>query len=1243
MDNKTIEFLQKLKDSGNWNDEYDYSKVEYVNSATKVLVIDKKFNTEHLITPNGLIQINSKCSLQSAVNKTLFCIKQFQEIHGNKYDYSLVSYVNEKTKIIIICPEHGEFSKLPYIHRKESGCVYCYRENKPKVKTYLSYEEAKSIIKQLRLSSVKEYNKWFKENKPDNLSTNPDAYYKDNGWISWGDFLGNGKIASQFMSLNYLPFDEARTFVHTLNLTTEDEWRNYCKSNKYNINIPKYPESAYKNKGWVGYKDFLSTNNLIVHENSFMSFEIARNFTHSLKLKSRNEWDDYNKKNKIVKMPKRPSATYKNYGWISWGDWLGTNSVKTGDRKYLPFNEAITFVHTLNLTTEDEWRNYCKSGLKPNNIPSNPQVVYSEYNGQPDWLGYERYRFTKSYKITLINSLETSDLLTMDPFEIYTIIGQGKLPNDFGTLSNTDAGSDERITTLRELKEKYETETEDETTTDIKIEEVIFNNKIVQINDVDYEITSNNKKEEKLPNINVLDDLHSLDNNIYATMDKEAFESLIQYKLRKHWNNILNNVSTIEELKNDTGGQYFTTIKNLFFDEYESVIQYQPKPGYSFIHQPNLMQKLTVLRLLKNKSYGNWSGTGAGKTLSFIIASREIDSKLTIIIALNSTINQISKSIKEVYPNSKTYTDYKESFIFDRNEHNYLILNYEKFQQEYSEGLFQDLTNNNQIDFVVIDEVHNAKQRNEDGESIRRGVMNRLLGRIREQNENLYILVMSATPVVNNLYEARSLLQLITGLDYDDIKTKRTLGNALKIFQQLILNGIRYIPKYDIKMSELTGSNMTNLNIDGSHLLETILKLPKNNYIGIEKLLLDDKLKAITPYLRKGVILYSYFTTDFINEIEKYAKSQGFKVGSYTGEESLYNREENLSKFISGNLDILIGSKPIGTGVDGLQCVCDRMILLTLPWTDSEYTQLKGRIYRQNSTFGTVEIIIPQVRINLDNEDFWSWDVQRLNVIKNKKTLADAAVDGIVPSKVLPTPNTMFKKTQESLQLWKDRINNDNLIELNRNNIQIDLYPEIDNEEERRKRIDSELSEFNRRGKTTHSNTMHKEFTENPDRFFRYHKLRTERMEKWSEIPYEYIATKIKDEGDIVVDFGCGENKFKNCIPKNKVYSFDHVAFDDSVIACDIKDVSEYLDNESVDVALFSLSLWGTNHKDYIKEAYRVLKHKGMIYIAEPINSYETPEDDSKLIELINEVGFQIVGGLERRNKFIYITGIKIS
>lgn len=850
--------------------------------------------------------------------------------------------------------------------------------------------------------------------------------------------------------------------------------------------------------------------------------------------------------------------------------------------------------------------------------------------------------FTQALKLSLINYLGQFDLLTMDPFEIYSIIGQGKLPAEFNNLANTEAGSEERVATLQELKRHFSKEESIENQ-DVKSDEIPRQStgELVAIDDVDDEVLIEENKERALPTVSVLQDMHSIDNALYASMDEEVFNSLVQYKLKKLWNSMLNQEVTLESMLQEDGGKYFTTIKNLFLEEYQIVSAYKPKGNYCFGHQPNLMQKLTVIRVLKNRFYGNWSGTGAGKTLSFILVSREIESKLTIIIALNSTIKQTCDSIKKTYPDSVVDTSYKKGQVFDVSKHNYLVLNYEKFQQEYSEELFQDLTNNHKIDFFVVDEVQNTKQRQEDEESIRRGVLNRLLGRARERNSELYTLVMSATPVVNNLYEAKSLLQLMTGLEYNDIETRRTLGNALKIFQQLTLNGIRFIPKYDIDMSELTGSNMSNLNIDGTHLLEDILLLSSNNYIAIEKLLLPDKLRAIQPYLRKGVIIYSYFTTGFISEIQEYIQSCGYSTATYTGEESLFIREDNLSKFIAGDIDILIGSKPIGTGVDGLQSVSNRMIKLTLPWTHAEDVQLNGRIYRQGSSFGEVEIIIPQVRIALENGESWSWDVQRLNVIKNKKTLADAAVDGLIPSKVLPSPHTMFQKAQESLQRWKDRINNGDLIAFSRRNLQVNLYPEIINSEQRQQRIQSELSEFNRRAKTTKSSTMHQEFVKSPESWFRYHTLRKERMQKWDEIPYEYIATKIRNKNHRVVDFGCGENLFKKCISSNEVISFDHVAFDDTVIACDMKDVSQWLENESVDRAVFSLSLWGTNYIDYIQEAYRILNYGGVIHIGEPAKDYDTDDKKQELMEFLTQTGFEIVGNIENRGKFIYISGLK--
>lgn len=317
---------------------------------------------------------------------------------------------------------------------------------------------------------------------------------------------------------------------------------------------------------------------------------------------------------------------------------------------------------------------------------------------------------------------------------------------------------------------------------------------------------------------------------------------------------------------------------------------------------------------------------------------------------------------------------------------------------------------------------------------------------------------------------------------------------------------------------------------------------------------------------------------------------------------------------------------------------------MTLPWTDAEYTQLLGRIYRQGSSFDNVDVIIPQVKIKLDNGDIWSWDIQRLNLIKTKRTLADCAVDGIIPSKTLPSMETLFNKSILGLKSWKNRISSGKILNSERADISIDLYPEITDEYIKRDRIESELSEYNRKGKTTTSRTMHNHFTNNKEDWFRYHQLRGNSTKDWSEIPYEYIAKQITSSRKIVVDFGCGLNKMKDCIPYNRVYSFDHVSCDESVIACDMSDVSKYLDNSTIDVAVFSLSLWGTNWRDYIKEAYRVLDDKGVIWICEPSNEMkdltkninQTTVDSS-----LTDNGFTIIS-TEDRGKFTYVQAIKM-
>ncbi len=107
-------------------DKYDYSKVKYENVKTDVIIICKKHG-EFLQKPNKHINGNGcmRCKIDNNTLTTNEFIKKSINIHGNKYDYSLVDYKYTNRKVIIICKEHGEFLQTPMTHLRETGCPRC--------------------------------------------------------------------------------------------------------------------------------------------------------------------------------------------------------------------------------------------------------------------------------------------------------------------------------------------------------------------------------------------------------------------------------------------------------------------------------------------------------------------------------------------------------------------------------------------------------------------------------------------------------------------------------------------------------------------------------------------------------------------------------------------------------------------------------------------------------------------------------------------------------------------------------------------------------------------------------------------------------------------------------------------------------------------------------------------------------------------------------------------------------------
>ena len=113
------------------NNKYDYSKVSYVNSLTKVK-IGCPIHGYFLQKPKYHLKGNG-CPIcgRSLKHTNESFIAKAREVHGDKYDYSKVEYKCNKQKVIIICPKHGEFLQNAGSHFAGSGCPECYKESKP--------------------------------------------------------------------------------------------------------------------------------------------------------------------------------------------------------------------------------------------------------------------------------------------------------------------------------------------------------------------------------------------------------------------------------------------------------------------------------------------------------------------------------------------------------------------------------------------------------------------------------------------------------------------------------------------------------------------------------------------------------------------------------------------------------------------------------------------------------------------------------------------------------------------------------------------------------------------------------------------------------------------------------------------------------------------------------------------------------------------------------------------------------
>src|SRR5271166_142029 len=809
---------------------------------------------------------------------------------------------------------------------------------------FLPFAQARALARSLGFKSRKEYTK----NRPENLPSNPAQTYKGE-WTSWGDFLGTGNVHTK----HFLPFAEARALARSLGFKSREEYAENCPDN-----LPRVPRGRYKGE-WTGWGDFLGTGN--VHTKHFLPFVEARALARSLGFESRADY----KRNRPENLPWNPKRTYKGQ-WTGWGDFLGTGNVRT--KHFLPFAQARALARSLEFKNR---RDYHKG--RPENLPSIPTRTYKgEWISWNDFLGTENVQpqIRRQQLLELIEELIPT-IKALSPADVLQILdAKGTLPFLGRLFRNRPLSEILNALMAGEVRARVVQAPE----RDLRVRGPI------RIAPEDGEFLQ--EGEVNAESVRMLDRLASL-------LDSQTIARLIDSQVSGLRAKYISGGEAAAKriLAGDGGGKLFKAIRDLFRVEIRGLKSVRVaewklrKLGHRVL--PNAMQRLTAWKMTQQRTWGNWSGAGAGKTASAGLASYAVGSKLTVVLAANSTLLGWKKQLEDTFRGVQVY------FAPDqvgRGTGAFLILNYEKFQRQDT-ALVKKIVKLHP-DLVVLDEVQLIKHReNGTAQSLRRSALTSLLDSLPDAR----VLCMSATPVINTLVEGISILEIASGGQLPKLRHQPTVSNALSVYYQLLRNGLRYRPEYgqDLDIRPVT--------VKRNDLVD-FLKQGRIDVLGLEQKLLLPKLQAVEGFLKPGTILYLEYVHGMASAAQQFVKSKGLSVAEYTGKASATDRESMEGRFISGEVDVLIGSRAISIGVDGLQKRCDRMIFLSLPWTHAAFEQTVGRVYRQGSNAAHVEIVIPQIIIEDYEGQSMSWDAARWNLIESKRTLAECACDGVIPN-----------------------------------------------------------------------------------------------------------------------------------------------------------------------------------------------------------------------------------------------------
>lgn len=734
--------------------------------------------------------------------------------------------------------------------------------------------------------------------------------------------------------------------------------------------------------------------------------------------------------------------------------------------KFISLAEFRKVSPTWKITSIEEWKRFTKSQSFPEKVPINPHTKYkSEWLGYPKELGYEKLRTRrltteeiikivkrfgsrwtdyKAYPDAYIRDWFANMGLydTRDPFWntfFKNFVEWRKDPANIANIRYWLSTGDlkKEFVNMSCIRKVRETKTDflDRTVTrlsDVRQLELLQEEKPIGIQGI--MLTASEVVPKK-------------------DTDPKWYWTQVKFRVRQIWEKMFD-ADWKDELKNlkkyKGSNEFRTDILSTFWKEYHDIenLNYGQQ-FYKYQYPPKMIQKYCAYKMKRESGYFNMASTGDYKTGSAIISA--VCSNVTNVLAIvpATIVNQWVKEIRLFYPDCKVSSgkEIPNSFFVssgNRFTPNFHVISYGLWQKKNSTeritNQFKDKITSTefrkgksgkdhefiksvekQLDFIILDESHFVKQPFEDFEeggwnkkSNRRQFIEKFLNEERKKNRKMRGLFMSATPTVNKVQEAKSLLEMLTGVKYTSIHNYNSIRNAVRCYMEFLPVSLNHKRQYDIVQK----GKDEPITVDAflpDHLTDDQKR--SLSYLQLEQYATPYRIPKIIELLKKAkgqAVIYTYYKTGVVDKIQEALMNttnpntgNPYRVGLFTGDDhsgmvrktGMVDRDGNEiveNPFLLGEYDVLLATRTFGVGFDGVQKVADTIIFNGFVFTDADFEQIIGRLVRSGSVFKTVNIHLVFARIDGVEVDY----LAKYHRVKAKRNLGDCIRHGTLPTRI---------------------------------------------------------------------------------------------------------------------------------------------------------------------------------------------------------------------------------------------------